>query len=161
MMPASFASRREDAPAYWGQDILWLLHATSETTGGIYSLIEQLCPQGSGPGPHVHLTSTETMYIIDGEITFLAGETQTTLRAGGLISIPPNTVHAFRVDSPTARILNGYTPPSWDQAIIDMSEPALTRTMPPPGRPEPKSAGKPDFAKYGMKVVDMRDPLRP
>lgn len=155
----SFSSKREDAPAHWGQGILWIRHATSATTDGAYSLIEQLCPKGSGPGPHVHLTSTETMYVLEGQVTFLAGTEQTTLGPGGLISLPPGTVHAFRIDSPTARLLNTYVPPSWEEAIIATSEPALARTLPPPDRPRPASA--PDFLKLGMRVVDMPDPLRP
>ena len=44
----------KDAPAYWSQGILWTVLASSEQTGGSYSLIEGVCPLHAGPPPHTH-----------------------------------------------------------------------------------------------------------
>lgn len=43
-IPIPFLSNREDAPAYWNVDILWIVLASSEQTGGSYCLLEQFCP---------------------------------------------------------------------------------------------------------------------
>jgi quercetin dioxygenase-like cupin family protein len=51
--------------------------------------------------------SDETYYMLDGEITFLFGEEIETARTGDFIMVPRDTRHAFRVDSETARFLNG------------------------------------------------------
>ena len=37
--PIPVLSNSQNAPAYWHQDILWIVHATGEQTGGAYSLI--------------------------------------------------------------------------------------------------------------------------
>ena len=50
--------------------------------------------------------------MLDGEITFLVGDEVKTARTGDFLMVPRNTRHAFRVDSETSRILNGYTPPA-------------------------------------------------
>jgi hypothetical protein len=47
MPPQAPPTNRETAPAYWNVDILWLLLATGEQTGGRYALMEELCPRGS------------------------------------------------------------------------------------------------------------------
>src|ERR1700733_4392107 len=41
----------KNAPAYWMQDILWTVLATTEQTGGSYALMEEWCPKHSGPPP--------------------------------------------------------------------------------------------------------------
>jgi len=162
MNPDEIVQNSADAPAYWEVDILWLILATGETTNGQYSLMEQLCPKNSGPPPHTH-TQREMFYILDGEITFLSGERMITAGAGSSVNVPPNTVHSFRVDTETARVLNSYTPAGFERLIIETSRPAETRTLPPKG--PPMTAG--DFAgikriveEVGMTWLDTPDVLR-
>jgi quercetin dioxygenase-like cupin family protein len=62
----------KNAPAYWSQDILWTVLASSEQTGGSYSLMEEICSKHSGPPPHTH-EQDESLYILEGEITLAAG----------------------------------------------------------------------------------------
>lgn len=149
------------APAYWLVDVLWIVLADGRDTGGRFSLMEQLLPRGSGPGPHKHTWSDETFYMLDGEITLLIGDDVRTARKGDFVVVPRSTRHAFRVDSETARFLNGYTPASMEALIVEMATPAGTRTLPPAGAaPQPKM--NPDLLlRYGMDVVPGPDPLRP
>ena len=159
--PDPFTSLREDAPAFWSADILWLLHASAEQTNGLFSLLEELCPQGSGAPPHVHEWSDESFYLLDGAITFLLGERTASVAAGGFVFVPRGTVHGFRVDTPTARILNTYTPPSWEAAVVALASPAPSRTLPPPGLAMPDRARSAAmFKRYGMRPVPGPDPLR-
>ena len=60
----------EQGPAYWMVGILWVMLATGEQTGDGYSLMWELCPQGSGPGPHYH-DQDEQFFIIDGGIVWV------------------------------------------------------------------------------------------
>ena len=130
MTPNPLMQNNSDAPAYWQVDILWLILATGETTGGQYSLMEQICPENSGPPPHTH-TQREIFYILEGEITFLVGDQTIIAGPGSYVSVPPGTAHSFRVDTETARILNSYTPAGFERLIIETSQPAGTRTLPP------------------------------
>ncbi len=161
MAPNELVQNSSDAPAYWEVDILWLVLATAETTNGQYSLMEQICPVNSGPPPHRH-TQREMFYILDGEITFLVGEQQITAGAGSFVDVPPNTVHSFRVDTPTARVLNSYTPAGFERLIIETALPAETRTLPPPGLPmqADRETSRRISEEIGMTWLDVPDVLR-
>ena len=123
----------QDAPAYWFVDILWIVLASAEDTDGRYTVMEQLMPQGAGPGPHVHPHNDEWFYVMDGTIDMRVGEAQIDARPGQSIFIPRQTVHAFKVTSPTCRVLNGFTPAAMDQIIRSVARAAERRELPPPG----------------------------
>ena len=151
----------ETASAYWLMDVLWIVLADGRDTGGRFSMMEQLLPKGSGPGPHTHTWSDETFYMLDGEITLLVGNEVMTARKGDYVMVPRNTRHAFRVDSPTARFLNGYTPASMEALIVELATPAPARALPPEGATAPPSLNPDLLRRYGMDVLPGPDPLRP
>jgi quercetin dioxygenase-like cupin family protein len=151
----------KNAPAYWMQDILWTVFATSEQTGGSYALMEEWCPKHSGPPPHTH-EQDEALYLLQGEITLVAGEQKISAKAGSLIYLPAHCVHTFRVDTPEARLLNFYLPGGFERSITEFGTPASSRTLPPsglvtPGTPEQLKAL---FKRIGMTPVALPDSLR-
>lgn len=142
---------------YWMVDILWVVLAEANTTNGQHSMMWQLCPQGSqgsGPGPHYH-DQDEGFYVLDGQITYQAGDETLVATTGSFVWIPRGTVHAFKVDSPTATLLNSYTPAGFEQVIIHAGIPATHFELPEPGlgmnlsQPELMKL----FEKIGMHVV--------
>lgn len=149
------------APAYWQVDILWLILASSEQTGGAYTLMEQLCPKDSGTEPHFH-DQDEAFYILEGEITFVENGEIIEGVAGSFIWVPRGTVHSFRVKSETARVLNSYTPGGFERIIIALGEPAPERVLPPKGRPMQGDREKiiKTIEEVGMHVVSEPDMLR-
>ena len=153
----------ESAPAYWMQDILWIILADAPQTGGRWSLMEQLMPRDAGPPPHKHTWSDETFYLLEGEITFLLGEEIKRAGRGDFVMVPRDTRHAFRVESDTARILNGYTPASMEALVAEMGRPAAARVLPPQGPPPPPSGPRTPggFTRYGLEWLPGPDPLRP
>lgn len=159
--PIPFLSNAQDVPAYWHVDILWLIHASSEQTGGTYSVMEEFCPKNSGPPPHYH-DQDEGFHLIAGEITFQAGDRILKASDGFFVSIPRGTIHSFRVDSEVAHILNFYTPAGFEQTVIEFGQPAPTRTVPPPNVDKPPSLERMQavFQKVGMHPVDQPDTLR-
>ena len=157
-----FIHHVDEAPAYWMQGILWTMLADVADTGGRWSMMEQLLPRGSGPPPHKHVWSDETFYVLDGTITFLLEDEIKTATAGAFISIARNTRHAFRVDSDTARFLNGYTPASMEAMVAELGRRTQERTLPPgevaaPSGPMPEEL----LARYGLVWLDEPDPLAP
>ena len=157
-----FIHHVDEAPAYWMQGILWTMLADAADTGGRWSMMEQLLPKGSGPPPHKHLWSDETFYILEGTITFLLENEIRTATKGAFINVARNTRHAFRVDSATARFLNGYTPASMEALVAELGRRTEQRTLPPP---EPVAAGgsMPDELRdrYGLSWLAEPDPLEP
>ncbi len=156
-----FAVSHDDAPAYWQEDILWLMLATGEQTRGAYSLIEEFCPQNSGPPPHYH-DQDEAFQVIEGEITFQVEDHTVKATAGSFVSIPRGTVHSFRVDSEVAHVLNFYVPAGFEQVVIEFGQPASTRSLPPKGIDQPIDPQRMQalFQKVGMHTIDRPDTLR-
>jgi quercetin dioxygenase-like cupin family protein len=157
-----FIHHADEAPAYWTQDILWIMLADREETGGRWSMMEQLMPMGAGPPPHKHLWSDETFYILDGTITYLINDEIKTASKGSFINIARNTRHAFRVDSDTARILNGYTPASMEAMIAELGRRTVQRILPPP-RPLATAGSMPEelLTRYGLMWLNEADSLLP
>ncbi len=163
-MPSAtgFIHHVDEAPAYWMQGILWITLADAADTGGRWSMMEQLMPKGAGPPPHRHLWSDETFYILDGTITFLMDDEIKTANRGAFVNIARNTRHAFRVDSDTARFLNGYTPASMEAMVAELGKRTEQRTLPPAG-PVATGGSMPDemLTRYGLIWLDESDPLEP
>jgi len=159
-----FIHNKDSAPAYWWIDTLWIVLADATDTGGRYSLMEELAPKGSGPGPHKHTWSDETYYMLDGEITFLVADEIKTARKGDFVVVPRNTRHAFRVDSETARFLNGYTPASLEACVVERALPTTERVLPPKDFAPTMAIFETNpelLSRYGLEVLPGPDPLRP
>ena len=151
----------EGGPAYWMVGILWVMLATGEQTGGGYSLMWELCPRGSGPGPHYH-DQDEQFFIMEGEITYRADGEELKAGPGSFVLIPRGTVHSFRVDSETATLLNSYTPAGFERTIVELGEPARSREIPPSDRPAipgGRDAAVALFGEIGMHLAQEPDVL--
>ena len=155
-----FIHNIDSAPAYWWLDTLWMVLAEAKDTGGRHSMMEELAAKDSGPGPHKHTWSDETIYILDGEITFLVGNDIKTARTGDFLMVPRNTRHAFRVKSETARFLNGYTPASLEAALVEFGAPATERVLPPKNASGIIKMTPELLSRYGMDMLPGPDPLR-
>src|SRR5919112_5620232 len=135
--PTPYVLGPEDGEAFWGLDSsLWSLKATAEQTGGRFSMIEEVAPRGEGTPLHVHREDDETFYVLEGELTFYLDDDQPIpASAGSFVHIPGGVVHAFQVDSETARYLITTTP-QHERFYRAISEPAQSRTLPPEEPPD-------------------------
>lgn len=149
------------APAYWSQGILWTVLATAEQTGGSYSLIEERCPRYSGPPPHTH-EQDEVLYLLEGEMTLVAGPERFTAKAGSLVYIPACCVHCFSIESEEARLLTWHLPGGFERVITEFTAPATSRTIPLPGVDAQGTSEqmKALFKRVGMTPVALDDSLR-
>jgi quercetin dioxygenase-like cupin family protein len=106
--PATF-SRSADQPSAGQTRFV----ATGAQTRGDFGLFEVTVPPGgSGPGPHLHRTFSESFHVLDGELAVLDGSTWTTAGVGDLVYVPRSSVHGFRAAGPDvgARFLILFTP---------------------------------------------------
>ncbi len=114
------------APAFQSSVLL-----RSEQTGGRVSVVEITVPAGWDGPPLHHHAFDEAFYVLDGDLTFYLGNDEPIRApAGSFVHIPGGTVHAFRVDSETARYLI-ITTPQHERFYRAISEPAQTRSIPP------------------------------
>ena len=160
-MNKPFELNYQQGKPYWMVDILWVVLAEEATTNGNFSLMWQLCPKGSGPGPHYH-DQDEGFFVNEGEITYLAAGEQLIAKTGSFVWIPRGTVHSFRVDSETATLLNFYTPAGFEQTIMQGGIPAQAFTLPPDGLGMNVNQAQMMklFNQVGMHIVHEPDVLR-
>ena len=98
--------------------------ADGEETGDGYCISEWWLRAGeSGPGPHSHEDNVELFYVIEGTISFLAGEAWLDAPRGSFLRIPARVTHDFENRSAErAGVLNISLPGGFEvmmPAIVD------------------------------------------
>jgi quercetin dioxygenase-like cupin family protein len=123
-----------DGEALWIFGTLAIFKATAEQTGERFALVELLAPRGMATPLHVHREDDESFYVMEGELTVYLedGDHPTRVSAGAFVHIPGGVVHAFQVDSETARLLD-LTTPQHARFMRAAGEPAQERVLPPEG----------------------------
>jgi quercetin dioxygenase-like cupin family protein len=99
--------------------------ATGEETGGAFFLFEDVMTEGKCTPWHSH-PADEATYVLEGEIEMKVGDRVERVSAGGFTFTPHGVPHAFRVVSPTARMLALQTPGAGDAFYRGASEPATS-----------------------------------
>ncbi len=158
-----FRSDVATSPSYWYANGLFTVLADGPSTDNSYCLLEQLLPKGPSAPPHLHEWADEVFYILDGEAEFLLGNRIETAGKNALVFVPKGTVHAFRINSETARLLNLYTPAGFERCVAMLGSPTQSKTLPPPGWTQKEVPGDQRtrlFADIGMRPVAVPDPFR-
>ena len=94
LLPHSLAET--EGPAYWFLNSLNIVKATTESTGGAYSMTWHTAPPGHATPYHLHHIEDEAFYVLDGEFTFVADGKKTILGPGGYILLPRGIPHGIR-----------------------------------------------------------------
>ena len=98
--------------------------ADGEETGDDYCVSEWWLEAGdSGPGPHSHEHNVEMFYVIEGTMSFLAGEEWMDAPRGSFLRIPAGVTHDFENrGADRAGALNLFLPGGFEvmmPAIVD------------------------------------------
>jgi mannose-6-phosphate isomerase-like protein (cupin superfamily) len=76
-------------------DLTILVRATAESTGGAFTLFEELPPLADTP-LHMHENEDELFYVLEGEHVFQVAEEEYPTGPGGLVFAPRGIPHAQR-----------------------------------------------------------------
>ena len=136
----TFAHDSGEGEAWWWFGLLATIKATGEQTGGRYSLVEILAPDGYEAVLHVHHQEDEGFYILEGEMTFYVGDQTIKAQPGSFLFGPKEVPHAFTVDSGPARVLFVLSPAGFENLVREMGEPARELTIPPQAEAPPDEA---------------------
>ena len=148
------ALRQDEGEALWFMGFLCTVKASSETTDGRVAVIEHLAPEGVGSPLHVHHREDEWFYITEGALTFWVGGDVIEAPAGSFVYGPRDIPHTFIVSSPQARFLVVTEPAGFEKFMRALSEPAQTRTIPPPAAPPSDPAPLvAAAAEYGIEIL--------
>ena len=104
-------STEVDRTLTWPDCSIYRITRSSADTGGELLEMEwELPANGWGPQPHVHPRLTEEYEVLDGSLDVLLGSEWRTLTARDAASVPPGTVHTFRVGAGPVRVRNVHRP---------------------------------------------------
>jgi quercetin dioxygenase-like cupin family protein len=141
MTPGSAVGRTDsplrDGPAYWvGNTEFVTLKLTGQETDGAFALVELVALPGAEPPPHIHLSTDETYYLLEGELAVLHGQRTYTAPAGSVVYLPKGTLHAWRnATAQPVRALLLITPAGFEGIIAEVGVPGTLSSPPPPPSP--------------------------
>lgn len=128
---------KDEGEARWWLGMLAVIKATAADTGGQMAIVEVTTPPGFAAPLHVHHWEDEAFWLLEGDATFEVGGTTIEAHAGDYLFGPRGIPHRFTVGTAGARMLFILTPGGFEELVIAMSEPAASRTLPPPSDEEP------------------------
>jgi quercetin dioxygenase-like cupin family protein len=161
-----FGLKDGEGNARWWGGSLATIKATGKETGGLYSVVEVLEPEGARAPLHLHRKEDEAFYVLQGEMTFRIGEQTIGARPGSFVFGPKGVPHTYTVNSEPARLLFLLSPPGFERFVEAVSKPAKAPTLPPPASDGPSDADdetddegeSESFAvledRYGCEIVD-------
>lgn len=135
LSPKSVAAT--EGPAFWFLNNLCIVKATSESTGGSFSMVYQIAPPGHATPYHLHHAEDEAFYVLDGEFTFICNGTKTVLGPGGYIFLPRGVPHGIRVSAsvPSTILILAMPGTGFVGMMQEMAVPAVERVLPVPKEP--------------------------
>jgi mannose-6-phosphate isomerase-like protein (cupin superfamily) len=141
------------AQPLWFLDDLVYVHVDGDQTGGEMSLVEFAARRGDMPPLHVDHRNDETVFLVEGRITFFVGDGEMALSEGQASVAPRGVPHAYRVESERARWLVINNPAGFERFLRAASEPAPDHELPPPGRALDPDAVVQLATEYGIEVL--------
>src|SRR3712207_6246059 len=100
----TFAHEPGEGEARWWFGGLVTIKATKEQTGGHYTLVEVLEPEGEGP-LHVHYREDEGFWVLEGQLNFEVGGETIKAGPGSFVFGPKDVPPPFTVESGPATVL--------------------------------------------------------
>jgi quercetin dioxygenase-like cupin family protein len=97
--------------------------AGGDDTGDRLGLVDMVSiPAGDMPPLHVHHSSDEGFYVLEGEITLFMPGVERTLREGDFLLTPRAVPHTYRVGEAGCRALVTSLPARFERFVAEVSE---------------------------------------
>lgn len=145
---------KEEGEARWWLGGLAVFKATADNTNGQMTIIEVTEPPGAAAPLHVHHREDEAFWILEGNVTFEVGNNIIEARTGDYVFGPREIPHRYTVGAAGCRMLFILTPSGFENMVMALSEPAASRTLPPPSDEEPDFERLCAIAEsYGMEIL--------
>ena len=119
------------APATWAMGSLFEQVLSAAESGGALGMALVTQPPGTATPLHRHTREAEAFFLLDGSMTYRAGDETFHLSGGDFIWLPSGLPHAFRVTGPTPARFLGFAAPGGLLALYDeVGIPATQRRLP-------------------------------
>ena len=148
-----YALASGEGEGLWFLNGLLTVKAGGSDTRNAFTLIEAVCPAGTGPPPHIHHDEEEGFYLLEGELAITCGDKTWTASPGAFALLPRGIPHSFRAsDARDARILQISSPAQFERFAAEMGEPAETMTIPTPSEVDAEKLMR-VARKYGIEML--------
>jgi mannose-6-phosphate isomerase-like protein (cupin superfamily) len=108
-----------------------LIRASAETTGGAFTVIEEVPPMVDTP-LHVHAKEDEMFYVLEGEHIVRCGDQEFHLDPGGVVFLPRGIPHSQRRVVPgRGRLLVLTSPAGFEGFFRELAEAERAGTLGP------------------------------
>src|ERR671915_2043889 len=122
-----------EAEAIWFLGTLATVKAASTQTGGALSVVEFTHPPGFAVPPHIHHTTDEGFYVLEGAMRGLCGDQTWQATPGSFVWLPRGIPHSYAVDGEeTLRSLAITLPAGFERFVAEAGGPGQERTLPSP-----------------------------
>jgi mannose-6-phosphate isomerase-like protein (cupin superfamily) len=126
--PNGFALAADAGEPLRFSDAEFLVKASAETTGGSFSLIEEVSPLDTRP--HVHANEDELFVVLEGDHQFTVGESVFEVGPGAVVFAPRGVPHSHRRVVPrTGRFLTLVSPAGLEGFFRELSEAERNGTL--------------------------------
>jgi quercetin dioxygenase-like cupin family protein len=141
--------------ATWAMGALFERLVGTGETGGLLAASVVTQPPGTGSPLHVHTREAEAWYLLEGTMTYVAGDETFRLAPGDFIHLPQGVPHAFRTTGTApVRFLALALPGAVLDLYDEVGEPAAERRLPDGGVSPADVARWTELApRYGLRVV--------
>lgn len=130
MAEKAVVHRSGEGQAFWMLGGLYEVLLSSDETNGEATVMQMTMPRGMGPPPHVHRGVTETVYVVDGTVSYQIQGKKVEGGPGSLFRIPADTLETIEPKS-QVRVVITYEPGGIEKFFAEAGEPAQRREMPP------------------------------
>jgi mannose-6-phosphate isomerase-like protein (cupin superfamily) len=129
--PLGFALDAEAGERLVFGPVTVIVRASAETTGGAFSVIEEVPPMVDTP-LHVHANEDEVFYVLEGEHVVQCGNAEFHLGPGGMAFLPRGIPHSQRRVVPgQGRQLVLTSPPGFEGFFRELAEAERQGTLGP------------------------------
>jgi mannose-6-phosphate isomerase-like protein (cupin superfamily) len=92
--------------------------ARSQDTPRFNLAVITIAPWRDGPPVHAHVGEDDSFYVLEGELTLVAGGEEVVAGPGTFVLVPPGVEHTFanRSDA-VVRVLNVHAPAGFDRRL--------------------------------------------
>jgi quercetin dioxygenase-like cupin family protein len=141
--------------ATWAMGMLFEHLVGAEQTAGLLGASVVSQPPGQASPLHVHSREAEAWYLLQGAMTYRAGEQLVRMTAGDFIYLPRGVPHAFRT---TGTVLVRFLALTLPGGLLDIYDevgvPAVERRLPDAGVSDADVARWLELApRYGLRIV--------
>jgi quercetin dioxygenase-like cupin family protein len=135
MASQPIARKSDDSRALWLLGGLYEVLVSGEETDGKVTVMRMTAPAGTGSPPHTH-PGEESLYVLDGDLSVHIGDEVVAATSGASFHFPAGTKEWFEAQT-RATVLATYIPGGIDKFFVEVGEPAMTRSLPPPSDAPP------------------------